>query len=588
MASATATAKKSERNGESRWFRLPPILNGPSQIDTLLDLYWGGPERRITGITLRIIAVNVLALFVLMLGIAYLSQYQSGVIQFRLDTFQKELELVAATFSESALSEETLESGGKTVDPAAARRMAAKFAQISGQRVRIFDRNGAQVADMRGEAVSIAPPAHFEGTQLLRDFTSLVFSLLPQRQLLPDYPAPESGWIADHPDARDALRGEMGLSAWRGEGSKVMLSAAAPLGDPDSPSGVVLLMREGQDIETEMAKVWFDILKIFAVTMVLTVTMSIYLSGVIARPLRKLARATEAVRKGQASAGDIPDLSGRHDEIGELSLALRQMTGALWERMDSLERFAADVSHELKNPLTSLRSAFETLEIARTEEDRQKLLGVIRHDLLRLDRLITDIATASRLEAELSRETPENIDVRGLLSSLIDSFARPLERQGGDKSLCEGINHGYCVDTGQARIILNVQENPGETLTTWGLEGRLAQVFQNILANALSFSPAAGKVTVTARPAGSRAVAVRIEDEGPGIPEAKLETVFERFYSERPQHEDYGLHSGLGLSICKQIVAAHGGRIFAENIRGEGGAGGARFTVVLNRGKPEN
>lgn len=556
-------------------------MDGPPPIGSLLDLYWGGPERRITGITLRIIVINALALLVLMMGILYLGQYQSSVIRFRLDTFQTELELIAITLSEGA---ET--PGSKSLSAPIVRRMAGKFAKASNQHIRIFDKNGALIADSldvwKPGNNGFSPEKHFKSTQLLKEFARLVLALLPQNQTLPAYPAPKSANGDNHPDVVKALGGNSSLSAWQGEGSKILLSAAAPLGERNAPIGAVLLTREGQDIEEELARVWIDVLKIFAMTLILTITMSIYLSGIIARPLKKLARATEAVRKGQACAKDIPDLSNRHDEIGELSLALRQMTQALWERMDSIERFAADVSHELKNPLTSLRSAVETLEIARTDTDRQKLLEVIRHDLQRLDRLITDISSASRLEAELSREEPEKINLETLLSSLMDVWADPLARQNNAPATDKKTGQKHRVTTGTTTIALNTP-SPGETLTTWGLEGRLAQVFQNLLANALSFSPEGGTITITIRSA-DRTVTVTIEDQGPGIPETKLETIFERFYSERPQHEDYGRHSGLGLSICRQIITAHGGKIFAENLRNERGqTTGARFSVILNR-----
>lgn len=577
--SATATGKKnSESGGENRWFRLPIATSGQTQIDSLLDLYWGGPERRITGITIRIIAVNALALLVLMLGILYLGQYQSGIIKTRLGTFQTDLGLISAAFSEGATVD-----GGDSLSLKTVRDMTKKFGEISNQRIRVFSANGSIIADsvaLSGRTGnSVHTKTRFESTQILREFMRLLLSFLPERHILPVHPSPESRLAAEHPDAADALTGHLSLSAWRGNGSKVLLSAAAPIGNPDFPVGAVLLTRESHDIEEELAQVWLDILKIFGITLILTVTMSIYLSGVIARPLKRLARATEAVRRGQASAQDIPDLSNRHDEIGELSLALRQMTQALWERMDSIERFAADVSHELKNPLTSLRSALETLEIVKTETDRRKLLDIIRHDLRRLDRLITDIAGASRLEAELSREKPGNIDLEILISRLMSAFANPLERKNGLET-----EERHRVATGMKSIILKKTAEDSETLSTWGLEGRLAQVFQNLLSNALSFSPEGGTVTITMRPAGSRAIAITVEDEGPGIPETRLETIFERFYSERPEHEAYGHHSGLGLSICRQIVTAHGGRIFAENIRNQRGeVKGARFTVILNK-----
>jgi two-component system sensor histidine kinase ChvG len=320
----------------------------------------------------------------------------------------------------------------------------------------------------------------------------------------------------------------------------------------------------------------------FGGTLVVTILLSIYLSGLIAKPLRRLMQAAESVRTGKRGDSEIPDLSYRHDEIGELSLVLRSMTQALHERMDSIESFAADVSHELKNPLTSLRSAVETLGVVKGEKDREKLMGIIGHDISRLERLINDISSASRLDAELSRENFERVELWDFLNRIIDLYKDPLKR-----AYENGPNNKQHVILTDKNVSIRLEGDPGsasayESAQVWGVEDRLAQVFQNVLSNALSFSPEGGQIRVRVS-AGKRRVFVNIEDEGPGIPEGKLEAIFERFYSERPAHEDYGMHSGLGLSICKQIITALGGDMSAENIKDlNGRITGARFTVVLN------
>jgi len=356
--------------------------------------------------------------------------------------------------------------------------------------------------------------------------TSWVMSVLPDRRILPPYPEITDTYNAyDYPDAKAAIQGNINISAWTNEDGRIFLSAAAPISSLKRVKGAVLITRDGRDIEADIEDVWIDILRLFGGTLIITILLSIYLSGVIARPLRKLAKAAEAVRMGNATAQDIPDMSKRHDEIGDLSVVLRDMTAALWERMDAMERFAADVSHELKNPLTSLRSAVETAERVKKDSDRAKLMSIIHHDVARLDRLITDISNASRLDTELSREAFE----------------------------------------------------------VMGSEGRLIQLFQNLLSNALSFAPDNSIINISALSDGEKAHII-FEDQGPGIPAAKIETIFERFYSERPSHEDYGQHSGLGLSICKQITDAHRGRIFAENIMDESGkVKGASFHVMLRQ-----
>jgi two-component system sensor histidine kinase ChvG len=250
------------------------------------------------------------------------------------------------------------------------------------------------------------------------------------------------------------------------------------------------------------------------------------------------------------------------------------MVETLSERMTATERFAADVAHELKNPLTSLKSAVETALIVKNKEDLKKLLGIIRHDIERLDRLITDISSTSKLDAELSRSVFSTVDIKILLQNIIESHRDPLVR---------GRNGLQTKVMASGKVDIELKEQEDEKFYTHGMGHRLAQVFQNLLDNALSFSPPNSKITISlTRRLG--AIIVVLEDEGPGIPETKLETIFERFYSERPETESFGNHSGLGLSICRQIILAHQGRIFAENRKDQSGTTiGARFTAILNQ-----
>lgn len=331
--------------------------------------------------------------------------------------------------------------------------------------------------------------------------------------------------------------------------------------------GVVMISRDARDIEYAMTRVRFEVLTVFLGALSITVFVSLYLAGTIARPLRRLALAAEDVRAGKARDTAIPDFSRRGDEIADLSVSFRAMTQALLDRMDSIERFAADVAHEIKNPLTSLRSAVETVAVVKDKKDQARLMEIIQHDVQRLDRLISDISQASRLDAELSRDEMGLVDLRALLAQLVATHERP------------AVNFVKAAQQ-KPSVVLILPE--GGALIVRGNEGRLAQVFENLIGNALSFSPPAGTVTVRAQRADGQ-VLVRVEDQGPGIPEAKLEAVFERFYSERPKHEAYGGHSGLGLSIALQIMDAHQGRIWAENIRDDdtGAVRGARFTVAL-------
>ncbi|MCB1562905.1 MAG: sensor N-terminal transmembrane domain-containing protein [Alphaproteobacteria bacterium] len=579
MESDTAT-KKNKKIHRALWSGKKHPAELP-EFGQIMDLYWGGPERRITGLTIRIIAVNALALLTLVFGILYLSEYQNDLVEARLETFQTEAEFISAALAEGALQED-----GISVSLGNTERMIRRLSRTMNQDILLFDQNGALIADSRkiadenGNFYSAQPKARKETlytVEILKDMAGAILKLLPDRRVFPEYPYNEKGEIANYPDIEEALQGHAVLSAWTGRDKRMLLSAAAPILKDGKLFGAVFLMRGAQDIENDIGRVWIDVLKMFGGTLVVTILLSIYLSGLIAKPLRRLMQAAESVRTGKRGDNEIPDMSYRHDEIGELSLVLRSMTQALHERMDSIESFAADVSHELKNPLTSLRSAVETLGVIKGKKDRDKLMGIIGHDISRLERLINDISSASRLDAELSRENFEKVDLWSLLGRIIDLYKDPLKRAQDN-----GLNDTPHSVTTLDDVSIRLAGECGGGLYVWGIESRLAQVFQNVLSNALSFSPKGGQIHVHVS-AGKRRVFVKIEDEGPGIPEGKLQAIFERFYSERPAHEDYGMHSGLGLSICKQIVTALGGDMFAENIKGATGRStGARFTIVLN------
>ena len=557
MASDTNTKKTKERGTRQRWLRLAPERPDLPEFGPLFDLYWGGPERRITGITLRIIGVNAFALLILMFGILFLGQYQNNLIQARLETFQTELELIAVALSNT--------------DAENTQTMAITLAQTTRQRIRIFDENKNLLIDTRqirevDDRVWRAQERYaerFHSVEVLKNMTRFLIDLLPDRKTLPLY-----SQASDIPDLPEALNRQISLSVWQNDEDSIFLSAAAPLIQNGDLNGAVLITREATQIERDIGMVWGNVMRIFLITLILTIMLSIYLSGTIARPLRKLAKAADDVKRGKSNADAIPDLSYRNDEIGELSVVLRQMTSALWDRMDANERFAADVAHELKNPLTSVKSAIETAAVVHKPADREKLMGIIKHDVERLDRLITDISNASRIESELSREAFEKISLRELLVNLLDAYAAdPLARNN--------VADGDWSKTIKAKnATIEMQSTSKRDIFVWGVESRLAQVFQNLLNNALSFTPENGKILVSITRAKDK-VHISFQDQGPGIPEGKLNSIFERFYSERPEHENYGQHSGLGLSISKQIIKAHGGDIFAENTKG------AKLTVVL-------
>jgi two-component system sensor histidine kinase ChvG len=295
----------------------------------------------------------------------------------------------------------------------------------------------------------------------------------------------------------------------------------------------------------------------------------VILAKTIAGPVQRLSAAAESVRHSVKARAEIPDFTDRTDEIGHLSGALRDMTNALYKRIDAIESFAADVAHELKNPLTSLRSATETLPLARTDESKERLMEIIKHDVKRLDRLISDISDASRLDAELAREDAKPVDLADLVRTTVSLF-----------------NDIHRDDTPE--VVYEIAYAAGaKPYGVMGHDSRLSQVIVNLLDNAISFSPPGGRVAVQARRIGPE-IQIAVEDEGPGIPPENLERIFERFYTDRPQ-ENFGQNSGLGLNISRQIVMAHGGRLYAENRpppgmwrgNGDGKSGGARFVIRL-------
>jgi two-component system sensor histidine kinase ChvG len=343
---------------------------------------------------------------------------------------------------------------------------------------------------------------------------------------------------------------------------RLLVTVSEPVVRNRQTVGIVLLTREAREVDASLLAVRLSILGLFGLALGLTVLLSWYLSLTIARPLLRLAEVAEQMREGSGRAGQPPAvLLARTDELGELAQALDASARALWNRMDAIERFAADVAHEIKNPLTSIRSAIETIRRIDDPAKQRRLLAIIADDVARLDRLISDISDASRIDAELSRVATEPVDLAPILATLAEIHEDT--REPGEPRIEVLPPEGRCV--------------------AQAVEGRAVQVLRNLIANAISFSPRDGRIVLQARETGPM-VEIVVEDEGPGIPEAKLEHIFDRFYSERPKGERFGQHSGLGLSISRQIVEALRGRISAENRRDESGrVVGARFAVRLPR-----
>jgi two-component system sensor histidine kinase ChvG len=447
----------------------------------------------------------------------------------------------------------------------------------TGSRARIYNRDGALILDSdtfysRGEVLryDLPPPATEEPDALSR-FWQAIKAHTAQYDL-PLYTEIGGANGKAYPEVATALTGTSVPIVRMNNKGELVVSVAVPIQRMRAVLGVLLLSTRGGDIDNIVAAERWGIVRVSLFAAAVTIVLSVILANTIAGPVQRLSAAAERVRHSVRARAEIPDFTDRTDEIGHLSGALRDMTNALYKRIDAIESFAADVAHELKNPLTSLRSATETLPLVKSEDSKQRLMEIIQHDVRRLDRLISDISDASRLDAELAREDAAPVDMAELLRTTVSLF-----------------NDIHRDDTPE--VVLDIAFASGaRPYRVMGHDSRLSQVIVNLLDNAISFSPPNGRVAVVARKIGNE-IQIAVDDEGPGIPTENLERIFERFYTDRPQ-ENFGQNSGLGLNISRQIVVAHGGRLYAENRppsdvgRGKGDAsvrknGGARFVIRL-------
>ncbi|MDX9689079.1 MAG: HAMP domain-containing protein [Proteobacteria bacterium] len=532
-------------------------------------------------LTVRILAVNVMALAILVGSLLYLGQYQDRLILAELDGLTLQARMSASAVAEGAVVLDREERN--ILSPLLARLMIRRLVEASETRTRLFDMDDTLLADSRilldpagkVQARELPPPA---SVSIISSIAMPFFDVIDRitgRNQYPVYPEEVIQEGEQYDIVKRAKNGMIVTQVWSLPDGGLLLSAAAPVQRYKQVLGAVMLTKPDAKIAAAIQDVRHDILKIFGVTLLITLLLSIYLARAIARPLKLLAKAAERVRIGQTqmvglsgmsrllNQGAIPDFSERHDEIGDLSVALREMTQALAKRIGAIENFAADVAHEIKNPLTSLRSAVETAGKIKDPERQQKLMQVIRDDVDRLDRLITDISVASRLDAELTRDEASRVDITQMLQTLVGFY----DQESGSTQTT-------------AKVVID--PDMPKNLIVSGVESRLVQVMQNLISNALSFTSVDKHVFVTAQSTRDHYIEMIVEDMGGGIPEGKLEAIFDRFYSERPKSEKFGTHSGLGLSISKQIVEAHHGSIWAENRTDEQGqVFGARFIVRL-------
>jgi two-component system, OmpR family, sensor histidine kinase ChvG len=549
-------------------------------------------------LTSRIVLLNLLGLVILVIGILYFNQFRQGLIDARVQSLTTQAQIIAAAIAGSATAdtgsivinpdslEETPDAttpdadqlGGLDfpINPETTGPVLRRLLANSTIRGRIIDPDGNLVIDSRflyggGDIIQTdlqsrdANSHNFIVAWWIKAFDWFFAYNYPLQK---EYNL-DNG--KDFPEVAAALNGAAVSVVRLDEKHDIIVLVSVPVQRFRAVLGALVLSTSGGEIDNVLRAERRVVLLTFGFVALVTILLSVLLAGTIAEPIRRLTAAAERVRRGINKRVEIPDFTARRDEIGHLSGVLRDMTGALYNRIDAIEAFAADVSHELKNPLTSLRSAVETLAMVKTDEQRARLVEIVKHDVRRLDRLITDISDASRLDAELARAEANPVDVARLLGAIT--------------SLANETRKGH-----QAEIDLHVTPAPKDidpvrAFMVLGHDSRLSQVFRNLMDNARSFTAENTKVILRVRRGGSD-IEVRVEDHGPGIRPDNLERVFERFYTDRPEGS-FGKNSGLGLSISKQIIEAHKGRVWAENRLGraigdaERPVLGARFIVRL-------
>jgi len=539
---------------------------------------------RFTTITGRILTLNVIGLVVLVVGLLYLNDFRDALIKARIKSLEIEADIIARSIAQNSTDSddpamaradpllamqmqatgsvsEEFPSQPFAINPDHAARLLRSLIEPTKTHGFIFNADGSPLVDSnkiytRGQIQRFQQPSRLpeeESSSVYRVWLKLESYF--RAESLPEYKdnGPADG-KAYH-EVKAALEsGNINKMVRVNALGETILCVAAPIQRGKPVLGALLLTTPGGELDGIVARERLSILRLAGLLLAVMVVSSLLLASTIAGPMRRLANAAELVRRNIKKRAEIPDFSHRSDEIGHLSGAFREMTTALYRRLDAIESFAADVSHELKNPLTSLRSAADTLSLVKREEDRERLIQIIQHDVKRLNRLITDISDASRLDSELAREARRPVNVARQLDGIC-SIVNDIHREGTPQIelRVEGMARGAAVN-GHPKFAIQ------------GHEGRLAQVVNNLLDNAISFSPAGGSILVRCRHVEkTKELEITIDDDGKGIPPENLERIFERFYTDRPEHEEFGQNSGLGLHISRQIVEAHNGRIWAEN-----------------------
>lgn len=496
-------------------------------------------------LTGRILALNIFALALLAGGFFYLDSFRARVIDYRQDMVRVETMLIAQAIR-------SMPAEGRLA-------YLRKAGQATEQRLRFYAPDGRLALDSwtgTTPTYRLRDPSSEPWQRHAARFLDRVIERIAGAERYPPYIEPVPDRASSWPEAIEAkATGNPAVRIRRAPDRSPVLSVAIPVAG--QAPGILLSSVNARDIVRTVRAERFRLGMVLAFVIGLSVLLSLFLARTIVRPLQRLARAAHRVRQGRAREVQVPRLPSRRDEIGRLARAVSDMSLALRQRIDATETFAADVSHELKNPLASLRSAVDSLSMVKDAELQARLIGIIREDVVRIDRLITDIAEASRLDAELSRARFEPID----LGAVIEGIVHTREDRGQDKD-----------------VRLAFARPRVGTAVVMGEGSRLTRAIENLLDNAVSFSPPGGLVQIAAMRDGDDVI-VRIEDEGPGVPQHAREEIFNRFHSLRPQDEAFGKHSGLGLAIARATIDGHGGRIMVEDR--ENGASGACFLIRL-------
>ncbi len=516
----------------------------------------------------KIVTFNLIALILLISGVLYLNPSRDSLAFQRGKGLVNEAQLIANVFEArlpSLVPVNLVTADG--LDPAQA---LAELNLRGGVEVSIFAPDSTLVATATGSlgANEIAELVNTTGGTFITDFLGGIWNGFIGLFVQPEILKTEEQQLFEAAQSNALASIESGTLLSASEiGGVTSFIVTTPIRRGDQVVGIVAVITAAGEVDSLVRKEREQVLRLFLVGVLVSIGLSLVLASTIANPLADLAAAAETSHEKNARRMSpvkvrIPDLTARPDEIGRLSGALRGMVSALYERIEGNEQFAADVAHEIKNPLASLRSAVGTMRVAKRDDQREKLLEVIEHDVKRLDRLVSDISNASRLDSELVKEEEESFDLLVMLSNIIDFLGKDAEQRGIDF----------------------IADMPEEPIMVQGLEGRLAQVFVNLITNAVSFCEEGDAIRIWARKRQNRVLVV-VEDTGPGIPDEALTKIFQRFYSERPEGQ-FGNNSGLGLAISKQIIEAHGGVIWAENIRPTDADAssdplGARFVVGL-------